>query len=352
MLEVKKLSLTIDKFSLVNIALAVDKGDYFVLLGPTGNGKTVLLECIAGRHIPNSGEIWIDGENVVAKKPNKRHIGYVVQDYALFPHLSVKENISLGLKVRKIASSVIKKEVKEIAEVLNISSLLDRMPRDLSGGEKQRVALARALIIKPKVLLLDEPLSALDPITHEKCLWELKRLHEEVNITTLHVSHNFQEVFALANKIGIIKDGRLIQTGTLQELFNNPKSTFVAEFTGAKNIFKGRCVENKPDKSRFDIGKGINIWGPTNKNGKTEKYICIDPENISLSTSRLQVSMDGNTLQGEIKSILPQKKSLSIQIDVGLIVTSIVTPCEFETLKAGVGDQVFLGFDKEAIRYY
>ena len=191
MLEVKNLNVQMGKFFLKNINLEVKDGEYFVLLGPTGSGKTVLLESIAGLHAINSGQVWINGKDVTDLNLEHRKIGFAYQDYALYRHLPVRDNISFGLMWKNMKKKEIEKSVDQAIELLGLSTLLDKRPWSLSGGESQKIALARAIAIKPDLLILDEPLSAVDSETKEDYERELKELHNRLKLTTIHVTHNF-----------------------------------------------------------------------------------------------------------------------------------------------------------------
>ncbi len=238
MLKLQNVYKQLGEFHLKDINLEINSGEYFVILGPTGTGKTVVLELIAGMYHPDRGEIYFENENWLNTCPEHRGIGFVYQDYELFPHLTVKENIIFGLKIRKYSSTVINKKLNEMVEMFGIGHLLDRYPSTLSGGEQQRTALARALITSPKILLLDEPLSALDPRSKEVFQQELKRIHQTLKTTTLHVTHDFNEAMYLADRIGVMRNGEIAQVGTPEEIFRRPKDTFVASFVGIKNSLK------------------------------------------------------------------------------------------------------------------
>jgi len=204
MIQVKNLCVDLGDFMLSDINLHIKPGEYFVVLGPTGAGKTVLLETIAGLHPIKSGEIRVKGKEVTQLEPEKRNISIVYQDHVLFPHLSVKDNILFGLKIRKHPEQEIQATLDWMTGLLGISHLLHRKPETLSGGERQKVALARALSIKPQVLLLDEPLSALDPETRESVQRELRQLHNQLKVTAIHVTHDFEEAIALGSRIAIL----------------------------------------------------------------------------------------------------------------------------------------------------
>ncbi|RPF49431.1 ABC-type sugar transport system ATPase subunit [Thermodesulfitimonas autotrophica] len=237
MLKVENLTVRCGAFTLKEITFQVARGEFFVLLGPTGAGKTVLLETIAGLHFPTRGRVFLSGRDVTLLPPERREIAIVYQDYALFPHLKVSENITYALRFRR-QSERKGQDWREVVDLLGIGHLLARYPGSLSGGEKQRVALARALAAQPQMLLLDEPLSALDPATRRETERELKKLHLALGLTTVMVTHNFEEVFALADRVAVILDGALAQVGTPQEVFRSPKSREVARFVGTENFYQ------------------------------------------------------------------------------------------------------------------
>lgn len=230
MLEIKDIQLKLGQFTLDYINIKIELGEYFVILGPSGSGKTVLLETIAGLYIPAKGEIYYNDENITLFPPEKRNIGFVYQNYELFPHMTVEENITFGLRIRKINKEIISKKLHNLVSMLKISHLLKRYPDKLSGGEKQRVALARALIISPKILLLDEPMSALDMMTRLTLQQEIKNIHKEFNSTIVHVTHDIEEAMFLADRIGIMDNGRLIQVSKTEDIFNGANSLFLETF--------------------------------------------------------------------------------------------------------------------------
>ena len=236
MIRAEQLSFRIGDFHLRDFNLEVARGTYFVMLGPPGSGKTVFLECLCGLRRPDAGRIFIDARDVTTLEPRARPIGYVPQDYALFPHLSVERNIAFGLRTRNHTDGDIAKKVSHTAEMLGITALLKRRVTDLSGGEKQRTALARALVLEPKVLLLDEPVCALDEGTRQRVCSLLHRVQRELDLTVMHVSHNLEEAFSVADKAGILDKGILKQVGSLDALLRHPDSEFVARFMRCENI--------------------------------------------------------------------------------------------------------------------
>ena len=230
MIRTEEISFHIGTFELQRLSIDIAKGEYFILLGPPGSGKTIFLECLCGLKKINSGRIYIDGHNVTNIEPRARSIGYVPQDYALFPHLSVEKNIAFGLRYRGCQHKEIQSKITETTELLDIRRLLSRRIHGLSGGEKQRVALARVLVLQPKILLLDEPVCALDEVTRQEVCAQLLNIQRRLGLTTIHVSHNLEEAFTVADRAAILNVGVLQQVGSMDELMGKPNSDFVARF--------------------------------------------------------------------------------------------------------------------------
>ncbi len=236
MIEVTDMRVRLGKFTLGDVNLKIREGEYFVILGPTGAGKTVILEAIAGLCRIRRGNIRINGEDATNMPPERRRIAYVPQDYALFPFLNVRDNIRFGLSRNQSDRDATERQVNHLASMLGISPILERQVGNLSGGEKQRVSLARALATSPRILLLDEPLSSLDVTTAKYLRLELRRFHEELGITTIHVTHNLMEAEELADRIAIIDRGKIEQVGTREEIFLSPCNETVCNFIGTPNI--------------------------------------------------------------------------------------------------------------------
>ncbi len=236
MIRIHNLHFSVGTFALEDVSLEVRPGEYFVLLGPSGSGKTLLLECLCGLNRIGAGQIVIEGGDVTQLEPRLRSLGYLPQDYALFPHLSVRGNVAFGLPRRVAPAAARRRRVDELLTLLGLESLADRRPGNLSGGEKQRVALARALAIEPRVLLLDEPVSALDEQTRDAVCRQLKHLQRTTRTTMIHVCHNFAEMLAVADRTGVIHQGRILQVGTPREILERPCSSLVARFVQAGNL--------------------------------------------------------------------------------------------------------------------
>ena len=238
----ENLEVNLKGFHLKGISLEIRDGEYYVLLGPNGVGKTVIVETIAGLHKQRNGKIIIDGKDVSFSPPEERQIAFVPQDQSLFPHLTVADNILFGAKIRNVDSRRYQPLVKELIDVLQIGHRLTAFPRTLSGGEKQRVALARALVTEPKIILLDEPMSALDPPIRRQLQKVLKDIHAHFGVTILHVTHDQEEAFVLGDVISVMIDGYIVQTGKRNRVYFFPESEKIARFTGMENLFDGDIV--------------------------------------------------------------------------------------------------------------
>jgi len=332
-----------------NINLQVHNGEIMVLLGPSGCGKTTLLKIIAGLLKQDSGNISINDKIINEFPPQKRNIGFVFQDYALFPHKTVFDNIAFGLKLRKLPENEIKYKINEIMEILEIEHLKDKKIPQLSGGQKQRVALARALVIDPDVLLLDEPLSALDPILREKLREELKTILNTLGVTGIYVTHDLTEAMLLGDNVAVMNKGVIQQIEKPEDIFYHPKNEFVAEFVGVKNILKGRIAEYKDEdviininnselESPFDIKvKKYPIF-----ERKKEISLCIHPEDIKLNMIK-----DGeNNIKGKIINVFPNGSVLKVVLDIGGMKLYAITTRN--SLKYSINDKVWISFSKGA----
>ena len=236
--EIKK-SFTEGEAVLDNISLEISKGEFITLLGSSGCGKTTTLRIIAGLEQPDAGSVWLDGREVTGLEPNQRDVNTVFQNYALFPHMNVAENIGYGMKLKKVPKSEIRKKVSQMLELVQLEGYEKRKPSELSGGQKQRVAIARALVNNPKVLLLDEPLGALDLQLRRAMQIELKHLQKKLGITFIYITHDQEEAINMSDRIAVMKDGRIEQIGTPDEIYNHPKTSYVATFVGNANILHG-----------------------------------------------------------------------------------------------------------------
>lgn len=251
--EIKK-SFTEGEAVLDNISLEISKGEFITLLGSSGCGKTTTLRIIAGLEQPDAGSVWLDGREVTGLEPNQRDVNTVFQNYALFPHMNVAENIGYGLKLKKVPKSEIRKKVSRMLELVQLEGYEKRKPSELSGGQKQRVAIARALVNNPKVLLLDEPLGALDLQLRRAMQIELKHLQKKLGITFIYITHDQEEAINMSDRIAVMRDGRIEQIGTPDEIYNHPKTSYVATFVGNANILHGVAESIQGENAIVKIG--------------------------------------------------------------------------------------------------
>ena len=295
-------------------SFTVNDGEFFCLLGPSGCGKTTLLRMIAGFELPTEGRILIDGQDMAGIPPNKRPVNMVFQSYAVFPHMSVADNVAYGLKIAGVKGGEIKDRVAEALDLVKLGGFGERMPDQMSGGQRQRVALARSLVMRPKVLLLDEPLSALDAKLRAQMQFELSELQEKVGITFVTVTHDQDEALSMACRIGVINKGEVAQLATPSDLYEYPSNRFVADFVGSVNIFEGKLTLDEPDKAAVDcpgVGKIYLNHGVTGPHG-ADVWIALRPEKIYLHVpgegkavkAAAQDAPDGyNFARGKIKGM-------------------------------------------------
>lgn len=314
-IQIQNVSKRFGKVTAVdNVSLDINAGEFFVLLGPSGCGKTTLLRMIAGFELPTEGRILIDGQDMAGIPPNKRPVNMVFQSYAVFPHMSVTDNVAYGLKIAGVKGGEIKDRVAEALDLVKLGGFGERMPDQMSGGQRQRVALARSLVMRPKVLLLDEPLSALDAKLRAQMQFELSELQEKVGITFVTVTHDQDEALSMACRIGVINKGEVAQLATPSDLYEYPSNRFVADFVGSVNIFEGKLTLDEPDKAAVDcagVGKIYLNHGVTGPHG-ADVWIALRPEKIYLHVpgegkavkAAAQDAPDGyNFARGKIKGM-------------------------------------------------
>ena len=344
MIILENVTYNVGSFSIRDVSLKIEKNEYFVLLGPTGSGKTLLLELIAGFHVPDEGRVILNDVDVTFMPPEKRQVGFVYQDYSLFPHMTVEENVSFGLRIRGFPKEEIKSRVKDMMSLMGISHLRERHPSNLSGGEQQRVSLARALAVDPKILLLDEPLSALDLKTQESFRWELKKIHEIREVTIVHVTHNQTEAMFLADRIGLIMNGEIIQVGSPETLFSKPLNEKVARFVGVENILKGKIKSNDKGIAVIEVGDR-EVYAVTDiKKGEVD--IFIRPENIILSNRPFKSSAR-NVFRGEVVRLTNLGPTINVELDNGLKV--FITRQSAEEMGLKPGSKVYASFKATAV---
>lgn len=347
-LSVRGLEVEAGKFRLSGVDLSAAAGEYLVLLGPTGAGKTVLLETIAGLRRVRRGEVRLNGEDVTHLPPERRKIGFVYQDYALFPHLPVSKNIAFGLRLRREGKTEIERKVRWISSLIGINELLPRRIDGLSGGERQRVALARALVLSPRALLLDEPLGALDPQYREELQRVLSRLHRELSPTTVHVTHDFEEATSLGDRVAVMERGRIVQEGSVDEIFRRPASPFVARFVGARNVFSGEVTQGEGGGVEFAID-GVRLAVVTNITGPA--HATVRPEDILISHGPLSSSAR-NSLRGQITEITDRGMVVYVRVAVPPDFVCAITRQSLVQMDLRVGMDVYISFKASAVHVF
>lgn len=295
-LEVKNISKKYeDKYAIKDVSFSLEKGKFLCLLGPSGSGKSTILHSIGG-FIKHEGEIILDGKSIKNLSPEDRDVSTVFQSFGLFPHMNVLKNVMYGLKFKEKDKSKKEKEAeaREVLRIVGLNGYEKRYPSELSGGEKQRVALARSLVVRPKILLMDEPLSALDAKLRSEMQFEIRRIQREFNITTIFVTHDQKEAFVMADEIIIINHGELVAKGAPQDIYNHPKNEFTLDFIGNKNIIKGKYV--RPEKIRPDANGEEFVIKDITFNGET---IELDIENDEHKLEMLILNDDVNYQIGD-----------------------------------------------------
>ena len=282
-----------------HVQLEVTRGEFVSFLGPSGCGKTTTLRIIAGFEAPSSGAIRLDGVDITHRPPHQRHVGMVFQSYALFPNMTVAQNVGFGLKVAKKPAALIKQRVEEMLNLIKLPALGNRYPHQLSGGQQQRVALARALAIQPQVLLLDEPLSALDAKIRVALRQEIRTIQRELGITTIYVTHDQEEALSLSDRIVIMSEGRVEQIGTPFEIYNFPRTSFVASFVGTLNILRGQVADPARGKIVIDGQEVIASRGLKDARVGEVCSVALRPEIVSLG----EAAGDGNRMQGTVEDV-------------------------------------------------
>ena len=301
-ISIKNVTKKYDEFyALKDISLDITSGEFMTLLGPSGSGKTTLLMVLAGFTNPDYGSVKFGNEEVILKPPHLRGIGMVFQNYALFPHMTVEQNVGYPQKLRGVSKSETSKTVEEALETVKLEGLGHRRVDELSGGQRQRVALARAIVFKPKILLMDEPLSALDKKLREEMQIELRQLHDTLNMTTVYVTHDQKEALTMSDRITVINGGELMQLGTPNEIYEHPKNGFIADFIGESTL-----LPVKIKNSKALIGKAeIKVAQPSNKDG--DFLLVVRPEKVFLAPPKKK--KDENYFEGELLDAIFQGES-------------------------------------------
>ncbi len=347
MIELKNINYRVGNFLIKNFSLTINKGEYFSLVGPSGSGKSIILELLAGFRRPMSGQIFHNSQDITQVSIQKRPFRIVFQDFALFPHLNVFENIEYGIK--QIEKSKVERAnlITTTAQQMGIEHLLNRTVNHLSGGEKQRVALARSIICKPDVLLFDEPLSSLDVNLRDDFLEIFQHLKKS-GFTILHVTHDFEEAAQLSHRIGIIENGNLIQMGEPIDFYKNPKHPFVAKFAGHKNIFKANLIKNEEDNSVYALLNQSEVKIFTQEVCTGEFHVFIPSEAILISDVEVRSSAQ-NVLQGTISEFSIFGESVQLKIDVGVPIVAKISNASFQNLKLEIGKKVYVVFKSSSV---
>ncbi len=346
MIRMEGLAYSIGSFDL-NVTINVLDNEYFVLLGMTGSGKTLFLENLCGLRKPAGGNIFVDGQDITTSEPRDRGIGYVPQDGALFDHLDVRHNIGFALNVKGVSKPECNSAVEKVAGILHISHLLDRRIRGLSGGERQRVALGRAIVSRPRALILDEPVSALDEYTRQAVCEELKKVQREFGLSVIHVCHSFDEAGLVADRVGIMHKGRIIQTGTPAELYRSPSSLSVARILRLDNIFKGESTDDNRENVITAIG---NIRIKTGKKAGVQLMVYLPPWEISIANpNNLKSENRITTIVSEIHISGAYAK---IKTDQSTPVTFYLSFRELEKSGIKKGDSICLEFSAASVHLF
>ena len=298
-----------------DLNLDISKGEFVTMLGPSGSGKTTTLMMLAGFETPTNGEIYLSGKAISKIPPYEREIGMVFQNYALFPHMTVQENLSFPLEVRKIPKIERENKVKKALDMVELGNFGTRFPAQLSGGQQQRVALSRALVFEPRLVLMDEPLGALDKNLREQMQYEIKHIHERIGITVVYVTHDQSEALTMSNRIAVFDDGKVQQLSTPNVLYEKPENSFVAQFIGENNRFSGTVKGIDGDFCSVELNTGENVRAlKINVNSVGEKTeLSVRPERISVNSDN---SSRENTFNGDVKELIYLGDHIRVRLNV------------------------------------
>jgi len=339
--RIEKITKRFGEFVAVDdVTLNIYRGEIFCLLGGSGCGKTTLLRMMAGFEIPTAGSIWIDGVDVTSMPPYERPVNMMFQSYALFPHMSVRKNVAFGLMQDKLPKSEVDDRVAEILKLVRMEQYAGRAPHQLSGGQRQRVALARALVKRPKLLLLDEPLAALDRKLREHTQFELLNIQETLGVTFVVVTHDQEEAMTLASRIGVMNHGEIVQVGTPSDIYEYPSSRFVADFIGSVNMFEGRLIEDEPDYVRVasdELGGTFHVGHGVSAAPHAIVWVALRPEKIQVSRDQPEGEGD-NRVQGVVSEIA-YRGDQSVYL-VRLAGGRQVRVTQPNTLRQGAGERI------------
>jgi molybdate/tungstate transport system ATP-binding protein len=346
MLKLENIYKKLGDFSFADININIPEGEYFVLLGRSGSGKSQLLELIAGLSVPDSGKIWLDNEDITRAKIQNRHVGLVFQDYAIFPNMTVEGNIGYSLKSHKTSRKITNEFVEKISAELNIKQILGRSVLNLSGGELQRVALARTLVTNPKLLLLDEPMASIDASLKDDVRNLLRHLNRK-GLTIVHVTHDYREAISLATMVGVIHNGKIVQTGSPDEVFGSPVNKFVARYAGIRNFFRaGFFREDGYWKARCGNDLEFNISGSAFPD---QGIVILKSDEIEIHDS-LPLYPVENCIKGVVKDINHSEYGIEIVLDAGEPFFIDVTRSDFRMLELKVSSVAWITFRADSAK--
>lgn len=337
------------------VSIDVKCGEVFSLLGPSGCGKTTILRMAGGFEEPDNGRIFLDGKDITDLPPNKRKINTVFQNYALFPHMTVFDNIAFGPRTAGVPESEVVRKVEKMLEIIRLKDLSDRMPSTISGGQKQRISIARALINSPKLLLLDEPLAALDLKLRQHMLLELDRIHDEVGVTFIYVTHDQNEAMSLSDRIAVMNGGRIEQIGTPAEIYESPKTKFVASFIGDTNFFEGKISQRIDDQYKIVDLKGLGVFSSfddRNLSVGDSVIVSIRPEKFRIYDHKPDVSEDLNAVQAEVVDVVYQGAYTKYWVMVNDFRVSVMRQhnrCYLDMKQPTWGDKIWIAWHRDDV---
>ena len=345
LLEIRNVTRRFGDFTAVdNVSISIEAGEFFTLLGPSGCGKTTLLRMIAGFDAPDAGSIVVDGKDMTGIPPEARNVHTVFQSYALFPHMTVARNIAFPLKMANVDPGQIDARVAEALEDVRLTGMEKRYPNELSGGQKQRVAVARALINRPKLLLLDEPLAALDAKLKESVQLELIGLQKEVGITFVYVTHDQSEALALSHEIAVMKDGRILQVGSPRDIYERPRNEFVADFVGSTNFLDGSVLGPDGDEGRYrvrtEIGD-VSVLGTEPLRADDKVLLSVRPEDVELAEAK---PAGANVWEGRVDQKVFLGECVDFQVKLG---ERVLLSRRHPSLRTPIGHAIFVQLDPE-----
>jgi putrescine transport system ATP-binding protein len=331
-----------------DVSLKIYKGEIFCLLGASGCGKTTLLRMLGGFETPTSGKIFIDGEDMTGVPPYERPVNMMFQSYALFPHMSVEQNVAFGLKQDRVPKAEIRERVAAMLDLVKLGDFAQRRPQQLSGGQRQRVALARSLVKRPKLLLLDEPLGALDKKLREHTQFELISIQDKLGVTFVVVTHDQEEAMTLASRIGVMNHGEIVQAGTPSEIYEFPSSKFVADFVGSVNMFEGKLIEDEPEYVRIgseELGGTIYVSHGISAPPEAVVWVAVRPEKIFMSTAA--PAGTDNVVRGAVQDIayLGDMSIYIVKLATGKVVRVTQPNTSRHAESIGWDQQVYLTWD-------